>query len=101
MRFTSGGIEIRHETMEEFAGFLFCPNCSRQTADRPVFDKTGLVGYYDLTLNWSPSNIQPDATDSRPSIFTALEEQLGLKLQPQKALVDFLVIDLAERPSQN
>ena len=87
--------------MEEFASFLFCPNCFRQAADRPVFDKTGFSGYYDFTLNWSPANIELDATDSRPSIFTALEEQLGLKLQPQKAPVDFLVIDQAERPAQN
>ena len=100
-RFTSGGIEIRHETMEEFASSLFCPNCRRQAADRPVFDKTGLRGYYDLTLTWSPSNIQSDTADPGPSIFTALEDQLGLKLQPGKAAIEFLVIDQAERPPQN
>jgi uncharacterized protein (TIGR03435 family) len=60
-RFTSGGMEIHHQTMQEFASSLFCPDCSRQRADRPVFDKTGLSGYYDFTLNWSPSNIQSDA----------------------------------------
>jgi len=100
-RFTSGGIEIHHQTMQELASSLFCPDCSRQAADRPVFDKTGLSGYYDLTLNWSSSNIQSGATALGPSIFTALEEQLGLKLQPGKATVDFLVIDQAERPAQN
>jgi bla regulator protein BlaR1 len=100
-RFTSVGIEIHHQTMQEFASSLFCSDCSRQRADRPVFDRTGLSGYYDFTLNWSPSNIQSDATTLGPSIFTALEEQLGLKLQPGKAAVDFLVIDQAERPAQN
>lgn len=101
-RSTASGIEIHHETLQEFASSLFCPDCRRQAADRPVFDKTGLIGYYDFTLNWSSSNIQSDATAPLgPSIFTALQEQLGLKLQPQKAVVDFLVIDQAERPSQN
>lgn len=98
-RVISGGVEIRHETMEEFASFLSCSNCGR--ADRPVFDKTGLDGYYDFVLNWSPSNAPPDAATLGPSIFTALEEQLGLKLQPAKALIDFLVIDSAERPAGN
>jgi uncharacterized protein (TIGR03435 family) len=100
-RFTPTGVEIHHETMQEFVMFLYCPNCARQTADRPVFDKTGLTGYYDFTLNWSPLNIASDAVASGPSIFTALEEQLGLKLQPRKAPVDFLIIDQAERPEQN
>jgi uncharacterized protein (TIGR03435 family) len=98
-RFTSTGIEIHHQTMQEFASSLFCPSCGRQLADRLVFDKTGLDGYYDLTLDFSPSNIQSDT--SGPSIFTAVEEQLGLKLQPGKAAIDFLVIDQAERPPQN
>lgn len=101
IRFTPMGIEIRHETMQEFVMFLYCPSCARQTADRPVFDKTGLTGYYDFTLNWSPSNIASDTVASGPSIFTALEEQLGLKLEPRKAPVDFLIIDQAERPSLN
>lgn len=98
-RLTSTGIEQRHLTMQEFASSLYCPNCRRQAADRPVFDKTGLNGYYDITLNWSPSNIQSDTPG--PSIFTALEEQLGLKLQPARAAIDFLVVDQAERPPQN
>jgi bla regulator protein BlaR1 len=100
-RFTPGGIEFQHETMQELAAFLYCPNCPRQTADRPVFDRTGLTGFYDFTLNWSPSNSQRDAADAGPSIFTAVEEQLGLKLQPQRAQIGFLVIDHAEKPPQN
>ena len=101
-RFTATGIEVRHQTMQEFASSLFCADyCFRQQADRPVFDKTGLGGYYDFILNWSPSNIEPSAAPLGPSIFTALEEQLGLKLQPAKATLNFLVIDTAERPPQN
>ena len=100
-RFTAGGIEVRHETMREFSSSLFCPNCRRQAADRPVFDQTGLGGYYDLTLNWSPSGIESDTAAPGPSTFTALEEQLGLKLEPGRTAVDFLVIDGAERPPQN
>ena len=94
-----GGAEFHHATMQQLANFLYCPSCYRQAADRPVFNKTGLDGYYDFTLNWTPSNIQTD--NPGPSIYTAIEEQLGLKLQSQKAPIDFLIVDHAERPSQN
>lgn len=98
---TSGGMEIRHETMQELASALYCVTCARQRADRPVVDKTGLDGYFDITLNWSPSNVESGDAPLGPSILTALEEQLGLKLQPGKAAIEFLVIDHAERPQQN
>lgn len=98
-RVTPSGIDLKHVTMQEFAMFLYCPSCTRQLADRVVIDKTGLTGYYDLTLNWAPSNIPSNSTaDLGPSIFTAVEEQLGLKLEPRKGSVDFLIIDQAERP---
>jgi bla regulator protein BlaR1 len=64
-------------------------------AGRPVVDQTGLKGNYDFTLKWGDDD--PDA----PSIFTAIEEQLGLKLEPAKAAIDFLVIDRAEKPDEN
>jgi uncharacterized protein (TIGR03435 family) len=73
---------------------------------RIVLDKTNLTGKYDLTLKWTPDtgsppmlNGQPD-TDA-PSIFTAVQEQLGLKLESTKAPVPVLVIDHAELPSEN
>jgi uncharacterized protein (TIGR03435 family) len=66
-------------------------------ADRMVIDKTGLTGEYDVELTWAPDG-QPDAG---PSIFTAVQEQLGLKLEPAKAPVDVVVIDHLERPSEN
>jgi uncharacterized protein (TIGR03435 family) len=65
--------------------------------DRVVIDKTGLTGRYDIDLTWSPDS-EPN---SGPSIFTALQEQLGLKLEPAKAPVDMIVIDHIERPSEN
>jgi uncharacterized protein (TIGR03435 family) len=62
---------------------------------RTVFDKTGIVGPMDFTLTWSPESA-PDS--AAPSIFTAVEEQLGLKLVPARGPVDVLVVDAAEKP---
>ena len=72
--------------------------------DRTIFDKTGLTGKYDFTLEWTPDDAPPAMTGGAPppdaggpSLFTALEEQLGLKLEPQKGPVDVVVIDHIER----
>jgi uncharacterized protein (TIGR03435 family) len=65
---------------------------------RIVLDRTGLTGVYDWVLEWDPG-VTADAT--RPSLFTALQEQLGLKLEAQKGPMEMLVIDRVERPSQN
>jgi uncharacterized protein (TIGR03435 family) len=62
---------------------------------RPVVDRTGLTGRFDFTLAWTPEG--SNDTDA-PSIFTAVQEQLGLKLQPARGPVDVLVVDGAERP---
>jgi uncharacterized protein (TIGR03435 family) len=69
-------------------------------ADRPVIDRTGLTGSYAFSLRWSPdaASQEPNAP---PSLFTAVQEQLGLKLDPEKAPVEVLVIDRAEKPSEN
>jgi uncharacterized protein (TIGR03435 family) len=64
-----------------------------------VIDKTALTGFYNFTLTWTPD--EAAATESGPSIFNALEEQLGLKLEPAKGNVEFLIIDSVERPSGN
>jgi uncharacterized protein (TIGR03435 family) len=73
--------------------------------DRVVVDRTGLDGYYEFTLEFAarPANAAglPDLNDDRPSIFSALQEQLGLRLQPQRAAVEMLVIDRIERPEPN
>jgi uncharacterized protein (TIGR03435 family) len=71
------------------------------TDGRLVVDKTGLGGKrFDFRLHWTPSH-GPALGDSGPSLFTALEEQLGLKLVPSKDAVNVLVIDQMERPSAN
>ena len=70
---------------------------------RKVVDRTGLAGKrFDYDLTWSPEDQRDaDPANAGPSIFTALEEQLGLKLVPSKALVEVLIIDHIERPSPN
>jgi uncharacterized protein (TIGR03435 family) len=63
-----------------------------------VVDSTGLTGEFDFSLNWSPN----DAVESTaPSIFTAVQEQLGLKLEAEKAPVKIIVVDSIEKPSGN
>ena len=70
------------------------------TVSHIVENKTGLTGVYDFTLEYSDSDPPPpDSTE--PSIYTALEEQLGLKLESTKGPVKVLVIDHVERPSEN
>ncbi|MGD0445839.1 MAG: TIGR03435 family protein [Edaphobacter sp.] len=66
--------------------------------DRLVVDKTSLAGDYDFTLNWSSPT---DSDGTGASIFTAIQEQLGLKLESTKGPVEVLVIDHIERPSEN
>src|SRR5579863_2062402 len=72
---------------------------------RVVVDKTGLTGGYDFDLKFTPELSGPPqdaiATDPGPSLFTALREQLGLKLESARAAVDFYTIEQAERPSGN
>ncbi len=62
---------------------------------RTVVDKTGLTGFYDLTLEWEAGE------DAAPSILAALRSQLGLKLTSTKSPVEVLVIDSAEKPEAN
>ena len=69
------------------------------TVGRMVVNQTGLTGGYDFTLEWAPEGA--DASDPRPSIYPALEEQMGLKLKPAQGPVDTIVVDSIERPSAN
>jgi uncharacterized protein (TIGR03435 family) len=69
-------------------------------AGRVVVDKTNLAGRYDFKLEWSADDA-PAADNSAPSLFTAIQEQLGLKLEPAKEPVPVLVIDHIEAPSEN
>jgi uncharacterized protein (TIGR03435 family) len=66
---------------------------------RPVLDKTGLTGKYDFTLQWARGESQTDSNG--PSLFTAVQEQLGLKLEAKKSPSEIIVIDHVERPSGN
>jgi uncharacterized protein (TIGR03435 family) len=79
-----------------------------QVVGRTVVDKTGLTGRYDFTLQYTPERVRRGAegeaagnVDGLPSIFTALQEQLGLKLESQKGPVEFIVVDHAEKPLGN
>ena len=111
IRMGRGDLSISAESLDMFAEVL-----SRHVG-RLVVNQTGLKGLYDFKLQWTPDEGQgqmmalpgggpsrdaappPDA--SGPSIFTALQEQLGLKLESQKGPVDTLVIDHVEKPSEN
>jgi len=80
---------------------------------RIVFDRTGLSGSYDFTLSWTPDQMPQGfnqkvaagglapADPNGPSIFTAVQEQLGLKLDAERGAVDVLVIDRVEKPVGN
>jgi uncharacterized protein (TIGR03435 family) len=79
----------------------------RAALDRPVIDKTGLSGRYDFDLEFVPDEIffggalGRGADDTKPGLLTAIQEQLGLRLEATKGLVPTLVIDQADRPTEN
>jgi uncharacterized protein (TIGR03435 family) len=100
----SGELQVGNATMANFATFL-----QRFVLDRPAVDQTGIAGRFDLVLRWTPDNFrtggkpadaQEDASP-QPGLFTAMKEQLGLKLQPTKAATDVFLIDQVEQPSEN
>jgi uncharacterized protein (TIGR03435 family) len=88
-----------------------------QSVGRPVIDKTGLTGYYDYTLKWTPDlgigspspfglppgapspDALPPTDPDAPNLFTAVQEQLGLKLESARGPVEVVVIDRLERPT--
>jgi uncharacterized protein (TIGR03435 family) len=95
----------RHVTVAQVAALL------SNRSGRPVENKTALDGFFDVELTWTPDPGQlpqgPGPDDARPfdpsgpSLFTALEEQLGLKLEPSTTLVEHLVVERVERPTPN
>jgi uncharacterized protein (TIGR03435 family) len=104
IRFLRGNISAGGVTMAQFA------NALSRIAGRIVVDRTGLSGGFDLDLQWTPDGPtpavapdprfpQPPVDPDGPSLFTAVPEQLGLKLEAQEGLVDVHVIDHAERPT--
>jgi uncharacterized protein (TIGR03435 family) len=110
MRMSPGSIQSRG------GNIAFLAHALSRTLGRTVVDKTGLTGIYDFALNWTPDesmgnvfdgpqggppkdDAPPDANG--PSLFTALEQQLGLKLQSEKGKVDVIVIDHIDLPTEN
>jgi uncharacterized protein (TIGR03435 family) len=90
----------------------FCQLMQSLVLDRPVVDQSGVTGRYNFTLNWTPDESQfvglgvkipppSDKAGAPPPLFTAIQEQLNLKLEPTKADVGVLVIDKVEKPSDN
>ena len=76
-----------------------------QQLSRKIVDKTGLSGFFNVKLHWTPDTTEnqsgQSAENSGPSLFTALQEQLGLRLESAKGLVEVIVIDSAQKPSEN
>jgi uncharacterized protein (TIGR03435 family) len=103
IRIAPGSMSVGGSPMAQFAGSL------AMWVGRIVVDKTGLEGAYDFTLTWTPDQMPqrpPGAPDmpidpNGPSIFTAVQEQLGLKLDSQKGPVSVLVIDHVEHPVED
>lgn len=87
-----------HQPVASLVDELTDPN---HGASRPVIDKTGLAGFYDFEIQWSPElTAGSDAAPGTgaPSVFVALQEQLGLRLEPAISRFDTVVIDRAEKP---
>jgi len=102
-----GVLPARNATMADFAGLM-----QATVLDRPVVDQTGLPGRYDFTLTWTPDEFQfgglgvrvPPPADNAaapPDLFTAFQEQLGLKLESTTAAAEVLVVDRVEKASEN
>lgn len=90
----NGKVTVQHTGMASFAEQL------ARWVRTPVFDKTGLAGAFDFNLDYAPDENRDGET--RPSVYAALEQQLGLKLQGAKVPVEVLVIDRVERiPTEN
>ncbi len=102
-----GALTVHSATMSDFAAMM-----QETVLDRPVVNQTELAGRYDFTLNWTPDDSQfggmaakmPPPTDNAnppPALYTAIQEQIGLKLDATKAPTDVMVIDHVEKPSEN
>jgi uncharacterized protein (TIGR03435 family) len=104
-----GGLAARNATMSDFTGLL-----QGTVLDRPVIDQTSIMGRYDFTLDWTPdefqftafanANLPPQPKDDvapNPDLYTAIQQQLGLKLESTKAATEVFVIDKVEKPTEN
>ncbi len=102
-----GQLSAGNATIADFAGAM-----QSVALDRPVVDQTGLQGKYNFALKWTPDDSQfgglgikvpppTDAADAPPGLFTAIQDQIGLKLEATRAPVDVMVIDKVEKPTEN
>jgi uncharacterized protein (TIGR03435 family) len=105
-RIQRGAIGMQECTVRQFANDLSL--LGRDDRGRRVVDQTGLTGHYTVAQNWASVDTTNPSTaglgapaPSRPSIFAAVNEQLGLELKPIKGPPDTIVIDHAEMPSEN
>jgi uncharacterized protein (TIGR03435 family) len=93
-RIQDGSFLFEETSMPEFAAKL----SQLYGIDRPVVDKTGIAGYYDIVFKGAAAaQRQPDG----PTLYTLIQEQLGLKLVPAKGPMDVIVVDHVEKPSEN
>jgi uncharacterized protein (TIGR03435 family) len=96
-----GSVDIEGGTLSMFAGLL------GMVLDRPVIDRTGITGYFEMHVVFSPDDsaaprpATAEPAPDNPGMFQAIQEQLGLRLVPARGPVDVLVIDHIERPSEN
>lgn len=99
----SGKVSVtKNEFTANDAAMLTLSSFLAETLDRTVIDKTGLTGRYNLQVKWTPDDAPAsDSGNAPPSIFTALQEQLGLRLQSGKGPVETLVVDHIDPPSEN
>lgn len=102
-----GDLNVNNANMYDFANFL-----QNVVLERPVLDQTGITGRYDFTLKWTPDDSQfggmgakigptTDTANPPPALYTAIQEQVGLKLDATRAPTDVLVLDHVEKPSEN
>ena len=96
-------LPARNATMGDFVSLM-----QRAMLDRPVVDKTGLSGKYDFDLEWAPDETQfggevpPASAEAQAApLFSAIQQQIGLRLEATRGPVQALVVDKAERPSAN
>lgn len=105
IQITGNSIQLQRGDLARMTQFLSA------ALGRPVVDRTGLTGLYDLSLQWDEPPV-PDGgilgldapaapAADHGSIFSAIQEQLGLRLEPQRTQVDVIVVDRIERPSAN
>jgi len=99
-----GLVRVRNTSVADLGGLMLVV-----VLDRPIVDQTGLTGRYDFTLKWTPDEFQfggsdgkaAAPTDDAPDLFTAMQKQLGLKLESTKAAAEVFAVDHVERPSEN